>query len=300
MNKRQLIAQAKRVVDERRFAAEEKADRTLRELRKNEEWNALERQLRAAQVDLAMGTGNAQQLSDTVARLEKEQRSLLKKLNVKSSALVPQYSCKLCNDAGYVDGKACRCLQTELRRLIIADSNLFDADFTFEKSTETDAHNVSVYRQIRKTLEKGKCNVLLCGEVGTGKTYLLTACANEAAKLNRSVLFVTAYSLNAELLKAHLDGVEATETLIDSLIDVDLLLIDDLGTEKIYNNVTGNDLFALLNERIVAHKQTFFTTNLELQQINDRYDERIVSRLMDRNITFVAKLSGADKRLAKR
>lgn len=298
MNDR-LTKTAKRRIDERRYAAEEKAAETLEYLRKNERWIECEQQLRSAQVSLAMGEGG-KQLAKKIAELESKQRKLLDELGISPEELTPQYSCKLCNDTGYVNGKPCRCLQEELHRLIVAGSNAPNAEFTFENSTEKEEKNLAVYDRMRKLLQNKSKNALIVGKVGTGKTYLLTACANYAAAQGRSVLFVTAYSLNADFLSACLDGSEAVNALMDSLIEADLLLIDDLGTEKLFNNVTANFLFALLNERTVNKKQTFFTSNLSLGDISERYDERIVSRLMDKNTAFVAQLAGEDKRLAKR
>ena len=299
MNKRQLLQQAKRIVDSRRYAAEEQRERVLEQLRQNDEWRLAEQRLRSAQVDLAMGYGDATALKNTVAALEKQLSELLKKSGVKPSELTPRYSCKLCNDTGYVDGKMCNCLQTELRRLIIAGSNIPDKDFTFENSSETDKHNLAVYKKVKQICNLGDKNILLTGQVGTGKTYLLSAAANYAAQCGKSVLFVTAYSLNADFLAAYLDGQDSSSALLENLIDTDLLLIDDLGTERLVNNVTANFLFNVLNERMLARKQIFFTTNLQLKDIQDRYDERIVSRLLDQSRTFIAQLAGDDKRLAK-
>lgn len=299
MNKQQLLTQAKRIVDERRFAAEEKAQATLDALRSDPKWRETEKQLRAAQVDLAMGVGDENKLKKTIADAEKRQRVLLKEAGVDGKSLVPQYSCKLCNDTGYVNGKTCRCLEKELRKLLVSYGNVPNTAFTFENNAETDSHNLAVAKKLKQICRDGNKNVLLLGKVGTGKTYWLTACANLAAQTDKDVLFVTAYSLNARFLEAYLDSAEAVRSLLESLTDVDLLLIDDLGTEKLFNNVTVNYLFAILNERSVNKKQTFFTSNLTLNEISERYDERIVSRLVDQNSTFVAQLVGADKRISR-
>ncbi len=299
MNKQQLLQQAKRIVDNRRYAAEEQTENTLEQLRQNDEWRIAEQRLRSAQVDLAMNIGDVKELKNTIAALEKEQAELLGKLGVDPSELTPQYSCKLCNDTGYFNGQMCECLQTELRRLIIAGSNVPNKEFTFENSAETVKHNIAIYKKVKQICDSGDKNILLTGQVGTGKTYLLTAAANYAAQLNKSTLFVTSYSLNADFLNAYLDGQESSSALLDNLIDVDLLLIDDLGTERLVNNVTANFLFNVLNERLLLHKQIFFTTNLQLKDIQDRYDERIVSRLLDQSRTFIAQLTGNDKRLSK-
>lgn len=299
MNKQQMLTNAKRVIDDRRYAAEEQVAQTLESLRSDKSWTDNEYALRSAQIDLAMGNGDSKKLQKEIARLEDVQKKLLFDSGVAESALTPHYFCAKCHDVGYVNGKICSCLQEELRKQIIAQSNVIDPRFTFQNSTETDKHNKAVYKKAQELCVSGKGNMLLTGNVGCGKTYLLTACANLCADLGRSALFVTAYSLNRSFLEAHLSDLAGKDAILDALVDVDLLLIDDLGTENVYRNVTAEYLFSVLNERLSRQKQTFITTNLGIADIRERYDERIFSRLVDQNAAFVAMLTGKDKRLAK-
>ena len=299
MNKQQLVALAKRKLDERRFSAEDRAQDTLNKLRQNDQWNKLERELRQAQVDLAMGNGDGKKLQAQITQLTKAQQQLLNKLGLSVRDIAPQYSCAKCNDTGYVDGAICNCLQTEINKLIVEQSNVSNSDYTFANSREQDKHNLAVYKKAQQICRDGNTNILLVGNTGSGKTYLLTACANMCAELGKSVMFVTAYALNATLLGAHLSDVATNQAVLDSLVEIDVLAIDDLGTENVYKNVTAEYFFAVLNERIARKKQTFVSSNLKLTEIRDRYDERMFSRLVDRNTTFVAELIGDDKRVKK-
>ena len=299
MNKLQLLQQAQKTVNERRFVAEDKAERLLSSLRENADFTAIESQLRQAQVNLAMGNGDGKKLQSEIKQLQKQQSALLSKLGLNANSLTPQYHCHKCGDTGYVDGETCSCLQEEMRKLIVADSNVINKSFTFANTVETDKHNIAVYKKAREVCLDGKTNMLLTGNTGSGKTYLLTACANLCMEHNKSVLFVTAYTLNSSFLEAHLSDFESRQAMLDNLVDVDVLLIDDLGTETVYKNVTAEYLFAVLNERIARGKQTFISTNLTLTDIRERYDERIFSRLVDQNTTFVAQLTGEDKRLKR-
>lgn len=299
MNKQQILQIAKRNVDERRFRAQDKCERTLSQLRNNAEWNEIELSLRKAQVNLAMGNGNAQDLQTEIAKLQSKQHKLLSKLGVSFSDLQPKYTCVKCNDNGYVNGKICSCLQQEIRKLIVAESNVTNASYTFDNSAETNRHNLAVYKKAIELCVNGKSNLLLTGNTGSGKTFLLTACANKCTELDKSVLFVTAYTLNSMLLDAHLSDTATCQAILDSLVDVDVLAIDDLGTENVYKNVTAEYLFSVLNERIARGNQTFVSTNLTLNAIRERYDERIFSRLIDQKVTLVAELVGDDKRLSK-
>lgn len=300
MNKQELLQQAKRNIDERRYKAEDQCDKTLATLRTNTEYRVSERNLRQAQVNYSMcDEPRKSELKKLLDQRKAEMKSVLAKLNVDEKTLRPQYACELCQDTGYVNNTMCNCLLNELSKLLLKESQIVNPTFTFELAKEQDKHNLSVYKVAREITLAGNKNLLLTGNTGTGKTYLVTACANLAISVNKSALFFTAYNLNSMFLEAHLSDFRIRQSLLDALTDTDILIIDDLGTEIVYKNITAEYLFAVLNERIARRKQTFISTNLTLTEIRDRYDERIFSRLVDQSSTVVAKLEGADKRLVK-
>lgn len=299
MNKQELLQQAKRNIDERRYKAEEQCDKTLATLRTNTEYRVSERNLRQAQVNYSMcDEARKSELKKLLDQRKAEMKSVLTKLNVDEKTLRPQYACELCQDTGYVNNAMCRCLHNELIRLLTAESNVMNTEFTFDNSKEKDKHNLAVYKSVKQACADSK-NVLVTGNTGSGKTYLLTACANKLISESKSVLFMTAYALNETFLEAHLSDYAVSQAILEAITDADALIIDDLGAEIVYKNVTAEYLFAVLNERIARRKQTFISTNLTLADIRDRYDERIFSRLVDQSSTVVAQLTGADKRLVK-
>ena len=300
MNKQQLLRNAQRKIAESRLNAEDKCDNILRILRDNPQFVEIEHGLRQAEIDYVDSDDSNKAKAETkIKQYRQQQKNFLAQLKLTESDLKPQYSCKICDDRGYIDGHICSCLQEELRKQIIAESNITNRNFTFDASTETERLNSIVYKVAKEICTSGEMNILLTGNTGSGKTYLLTACANLCADVGKSVLFVTAYTLNGMLLDAHLSDLATHKAIMDSIVDVDVLLIDDLGTENVYKNVTAEYFFSVLNERIARKKQTFISTNLTLQDIRERYDERIFSRIVDQNCTFVAKLTGADKRIKK-
>lgn len=290
MNRQEMIKQAQRVIEERRFKAEEDCDNLLATLRKNDEYKNCEKKLRQSQVDNDKAK---------IAIYKEQLRNILASRKLTEKDLQPQYACPHCSDTGYVNSAICSCLQQELCKLITAESNVINSGFTFENSTEQNKHNIAVYNKAAKMCYDGQGNLLLVGNTGSGKTYLITACVNNVIKQNKSVLFTTAYTLNSMCLDAHLSDYKTSQSILDTLTDVDVLAIDDLGTEINYKNVTAEYLFVIVNERIARRKQTFISTNLTLPELRDRYDERLFSRLVDTNTTTVAQLQGADKRIKK-
>ena len=89
------------------------------------------------------------------------------------------------------------------------------------------------------------------------------------------------------------------EELINKYISPEILFIDDLGTEPKYDGVTIECLYLLVNERKMKNLSTVITSNLDLADLRDRYDERIYSRIVDRNSSINIYLDGADKRIKK-
>ena len=88
------------------------------------------------------------------------------------------------------------------------------------------------------------------------------------------------------------------EQKIADINDNDVLVIDDLGSENILKNVTENYLDNLLNERMTSGKLTFVSTNCGLDDLRDRYGERIFSRLAG-NSSLKINVGGNDLRLTK-
>ena len=300
MNKLTLLNNAKRTLQARKYANEEKCDATLATLRKDCAWVEIESNLRQAEIDYAMSDGEQKSTAQIqMTAWTAKRNAYLKAHGLTEDDLKPHYSCAKCNDGGYINGNICSCLQEEIRKLIISESNITNRDYTFDASTETQKHNSVVYKMAKEICLSGDSNILLVGNTGSGKTYLLTACANLCANNGKSVLMLTAYTLNGMLLDAHLCDLATHQAIMDSLIDVDVLIIDDLGTENIYKNVTAEYFFSLINERIARKKQTFISSNLTLADIRERYDERLFSRLVDQKITFLAELVGVDKRIKK-
>ena len=142
-------------------------------------------------------------------------------------------------------------------------------------------------------------NLFFYGTVGTGKSFLSGCVAKELIESGHSVIYFSATGLFDLLSKNSFDyknREELRETYAD-LYQCDLLIIDDLGTE-LTNQFVTSQLFALLNERHMGKKATIISTNLSLEELRNRYSERIFSRITSHY--EICKLSGQDIRMYKK
>ena len=135
-------------------------------------------------------------------------------------------------------------------------------------------------------------NMLLTGKSGLGKTFLLRAVAERLIERDVNVLIISAYKLLEIVRKAYFSNEENA----GEISEIEVLMIDDLGSEPLMQNVTVEQLFNLLNERQNRGLSTVVSTNLTMPELQGRYTERIASRLRDKNNWKVITLEGKDIR----
>ena len=92
------------------------------------------------------------------------------------------------------------------------------------------------------------------------------------------------------------EGDKTNSNKLSPLLDVDLLVIDDIGAEPQFKNVTCEYLYLVISERARYHKKTIITTNLKPLEFIDRYGERIYSRIFDKSKSILLNLKGEDLR----
>ena len=136
-------------------------------------------------------------------------------------------------------------------------------------------------------------DLVLMGKSGLGKTYLMHCMARRLLERGRSVLMVSAYRFLEAARKAVFSRDSAE---LNSLIDADVLMLDDLGSEALVRNVTIETLFTLVNERQRAGRGMVISTNLSESEFRERYTERIASRLFDGQKCRLVPFYGADLR----
>ncbi len=228
------------------------------------------------------------------------------------------YDCAVCRDTGFIQGSKCSCFKTISTAVAFADKTYMMAkpDITFKDfredfyaSSGQDEETglsprdcalkaFSHLKNFADGFEKSPKNFLLFGGAGVGKTFLVSALANEVAKKGCSVVFLTAHRF-FELLENHSFHRESLEETgeyrsIEPVFRCDLLVLDDIGTEVV-NAFTSSKLFECINERILTDKSTVISTNLNLSLIKSNYSERVFSRIAGHYSVF--KLTGNDGRI---
>ena len=232
--------------------------------------------------------------------------------------LNPIYDCSLCKDTGYVNGEKCRCLKQSIVRQAYQQSNIekklqeenfqtFSYEYYDNKpmypNLPTPRQNiVSIVEKCMDFIQTFSSNpgqnILFQGSVGVGKTFLTNCIAKELIDEAYTVIYLTSFQL-VEILENHrFHRKEETQNLytMDYILNCDLLIIDDLGTE-LTNAFVASQLFLCINERLLRKKSTIISTNLSLSKLTEAYSERVVSRITENYL--ICKIYGDDIRIKK-
>lgn len=263
--------------------------------------------------------GDDQALTDLhqqLADLHAEKKALLQEHDYPEDYLEPVYHCRECHDTGYIGNEKCRCFKQMITGFLYKQSNLrqlfekesfsnFSLDYYSSENRdafgrterERAEHALSVCRQLVDNFQSSFTNLLLYGDVGVGKTFLTHCIARELLKQGYSVLYFGAASLFDILSDQAFHRDEDASDRYSHILNCDLLIIDDLGTELV-NTFTVSSLFTVLNERLLLRKATVISTNLSFNQIETQYSERIASRI---NSSYqLVKMFGKDIRINKK
>ena len=279
--------------------------------------------LEAAKLSLSQ-TDNKENLQkslrENLKKCTEEKENILKKLHF---TMVPNYSCDKCHDTGYIQNGAfsemCSCMKQKLINEAYQTSNLytlknenfehFNFDYYDAKtSPELYASELSPRENMQKIVDISKefihhfdseeqKNLLFTGTTGTGKTYLSSCIANEMIQKGYTVLYQTAPILLDSIFESKYDKNSTDKTLYHQFLEVNLLIIDDLGTENL-TAAKFQELFNLLNTRLLKpDTKTVISTNLSLEELRKHYDLRILSRLIGHYT--ICRFYGKDIRLLK-
>ena len=156
-------------------------------------------------------------------------------------------------------------------------------------------HDVEDYANCLKTqhgiTDKG---LLIVGPVGTGKTHLAVSVIREAHRKGLKIAFAQVPQVLANIRAGIGRGDEDASSMIELYSNVDMLVLDDIGSEKVTDWVR-EQLFLIINRRYEALLPTVITSNDPLEKLEQHVGPRIASRLAGMCIGVV--LDGPDYRL---
>ncbi|MGN0700462.1 MAG: ATP-binding protein [Oscillospiraceae bacterium] len=250
-------------------------------------------------------------LKNEALSLNSAMESLLTSLGYDKDYLELQYTCKLCKDKGCVDGKWCGCFMKlvyaaaskalndrspmKLRSFDDFDLSLYsdapDKQLGGESPRKIMAKNVSRCVQYADSFDGTGSGMLMIGATGLGKTHLSLAVANAVIERGYSAIYGSVPELfrmmdNEQFRRAEGDTMSL-------LLGCELLILDDLGAEtKSEYNIAR--LYEIINARVNRGIPMIISTNLNPQQINERYQDRIWSRLFSMEVLM---FYGTDNRL---
>ncbi|MGN1420205.1 MAG: ATP-binding protein [Eubacterium sp.] len=237
-----------------------------------------------------------EKLMEESLALQEEKKELLKKNGYDENALEIKYTCPVCKDTGFVKNRRCKCHNEILKD--IERENLekiaplsectfesFDVNYYPDEVMENAVSPRNKAEKIKRSCSKyamnfsrESANILFMGSTGLGKTHLSLAIANVVINKGKSVVYGTAQNILNDLQNENFGRTYNIRYYERAVLNCDLLIIDDLGTE-FKSAYTVACLFNIINSRISAKLPTIISTNFTFDELEEKYDQRITSRI---------------------
>jgi len=270
------------------------------------------------------------ELSSCIESLKKEKEKLLLEHGYNPGYLEMTYHCSKCCDTGIIRGNTgmekCFCYKQLLIDYLYNQSNLLLAKTenfgNFDETLYPDVVDEKKYGIKKSPREnilgiREKCmkfienfdspeekNLFFCGPAGVGKTFMANCIAAEIMKLGKTVLYQTAPVLFDTITDYKMRAFKDEyydDTAYKKIFDVELLIIDDLGTES-QSAARYAELLNILNTRQINNLsrpcKTIISTNIEPDKLFEFYTERVESRIIGSFALY--KFAGDDIRKIKK
>ena len=142
-----------------------------------------------------------------------------------------------------------------------------------------------------------KTGFFLFGNPGVGKTYLAAAMTNHFAKQGKKVAFLHVPTFTQKI-KNSFDDPDYIDTVLATLRNIPILVMDDIGAESVTSWIRDEILFPILNYRMEGKKTTWFTSNESMESLKNHYmynqrgekEEMKAIRIMERIETLATPL----------
>ncbi|MCL2069131.1 MAG: ATP-binding protein [Oscillospiraceae bacterium] len=240
--------------------------------------------------------GRIQELGRENIRLQELRASFLREAGYPADALSEQFFCPKCRDRGYIGQEMCACFRELLRTQAYAVISDYP-DAPHCKNCTFEGFNLSYYtdaargrmseildycRHYADTFSGQSPSLLMVGRTGLGKTHLSLAIAGTVVGRGFGVVYTPVQRLCDRLENSKFsyqdERKDRYEQELKSVLECDLLVLDDLGTEFI-STFSAAAVSNIINSRLLDARPTVVSTNLELSALERQYSQRIASRL---------------------
>ncbi|MBE6720607.1 MAG: hypothetical protein E7571_08170 [Ruminococcaceae bacterium] len=301
---REIYLKAERILEKRRDSATMEAEIRAEEIKSSiPAVNEIQSKLSRIGLEISQlffwGENSKQKVEELRQQskaLTDERAKILVQNGYKENSMSPEFVCPVCEDKGFIGGRMCQChrqllkdlMKTEVRKAAPLDECTFDS-FLLEKYSDTPDENgiipreratkiFDAARKYAQNFSMSSKNLLFLGGTGLGKTHLSLAIVNVVINRGYCVCYGTSQNICEDLQSEQFGRDSDIMYKKRQVLDCDLLVIDDLGTE-IDNQYSIATLYNIINSRILAKKPTIISTNYDFKVLEDKYDKRITSRI---------------------
>ncbi|MBW2559677.1 MAG: ATP-binding protein [Deltaproteobacteria bacterium] len=134
----------------------------------------------------------------------------------------------------------------------------------------------------------GERGLRFFGGIGTGKTLFASAIARRIVeRTGCSLLFWNVAHLFHCMRLGMKDGAgyPSGDEIVEDCVDVDLLVLDDVGSSRASEWVLEN-MYAIIDRRYSRNKPIFVTSNMDEAKLESTLGDRTASRLWDMTLSF--------------
>ncbi len=304
--KRSVYIKAKEILSQRKAKAEKEAEIChSAAVAACPEILTIEREMASHGADVVKAVGMGANLDEYIlslakANLKAQQRrkELLKEAGFSEDYLDVKYTCEICKDTGFNKEFYCQCYRKLIRDVareeLGVNSPLKRCTFdSFRLDTYPDVADsligVNQREHMKNTFEYCKDyaenfttdaqGLFMYGKTGLGKTHLSLAIANVVIDKGYDVYYGSVQSIMDKLEAERFGRLPREDSIKEDILNCDLLIIDDLGTE-FSTQYTNAEIYNIINSRMLSSLPTIISTNLDMNQVAEKYTQRVASRII--------------------
>lgn len=304
--KRSVYIKAKEILAQRKATAEREAEmRHSAAIAMCPEIAQIEREMASHGADVVKAVGMGADLDEYIKNLaianlkaQARRKELLKGAGFPEDYLETKYTCEICKDTGYNKEFYCQCYRKLIRDVarqeLGANSPLKKCTFeSFRIDKYPDVadsviginqrqhmkNNYDFCKEYAENFTTEARGLYMYGKTGLGKTHLSLAIANVVIDKGYDVYYGSIQSIMDKLESEHFGRLPREDSIKEDILNCDLLIIDDLGTE-FATQYTIAELYNIINSRILASLPTIISTNLDMSEIAEKYSQRVASRII--------------------